>query len=278
MAGPTTAPRPPGPRPATPPQATAAIHRPGVNRGIQAAAHKIVIYGGAGIGKSKLASLMSLVGIEPLFLDIESGTKFLDVARIEPQSFDELRAALHDTALIEPYGAVVIDSGTKAEELAIAWTLANIKHENGKSVSSIEGFGYGKGFTHAYETFMLLLGDLDAVARSGRHVVMICHACTAAVPNPAGVDFIRYEARLQSPASGKFSIRNRVTEWADHQLFIGYDLAVEDGKAKGSGTRAIYTTERPTHVAKSRTTNETIIYQDGDASLWAKLLNKEIQS
>ena len=48
MAGPTTAPRPPGPRPATPPQATAAIHRPGVNRGIQAAAHKIVIYGGAG--------------------------------------------------------------------------------------------------------------------------------------------------------------------------------------------------------------------------------------
>jgi hypothetical protein len=291
MAGPSTFPNPrvlaPGghaaderrvsrPQPQQSPPGSAAVARPGISRGVQATAHKIVQYGPGGIGKSKLASLLSLVGIEPLFIDLENGTKFLDVARIEPQSLDELRAALHDSQLLAPFGAVVLDSGTKAEELATAWMLANIRHEKGTLCESIEDYGYGKGYTHLYETFMLLLGDLDAVARGGRHVVMICHDCTATVPNPASADYIRYEPRLQSPASGKFSIRNRVREWCDHMLYIGYDVAVgSDGKAKGSGTRAIYTTERPTHVSKSRTLNETIPYTDGDPAIWNRLFNKE---
>ena len=59
-------------------------------------------------------------------------------------------------------------------------------------------------------------------------------------------------------------------------LFIGYDVAVnKDGKGTGSGTRAIYTTERPTHIAKSRTLNETIPYNDGDSAIWNRLFNQE---
>jgi hypothetical protein len=277
MSGP---PRPPSPRPA-PTQALRPASTPlGISRGLQSAAHKIVIYGSGGIGKTKLASLLPQAGIEPLFIDLEAGTKFLDVARVNAETWDELRATLHNTAMLAPFGAVVVDSGTKAEELASAWVIANIEHEKGrafKEIKSIEDFGFGKGLTHIYETFMFLLGDLDAIARSGKHVIIVCHDCISNVPNPQGDDFLRYEARLQSPASGKFSIRHRIKEWCDHMLFVGYDVASnKDGKAKGGGTRAIYTSERPTHLAKSRTLDEVVVYVDNDATIWTKLhLNNE---
>jgi len=279
MAGPTNSgpPRPPSPRPA-PTQAAKPASTPlGISRGLQNAAHKIVLYGPGGAGKSKLCSLLSQVGIEPLFLDLENGTKFLDVSRVNVETWDDLRATLHNTELLAPFGAVVIDSGTKAEELAIAWMLENIKHEKGQKCESIEDYGFGKGYTHLYETFMLMVNDLDAIARSGKHVIIVCHDCTCNVPNPASEDYLRFEPRLQSPASGKFSIRHRVREWCDHMLAIMFDVAInKDGKAKGSGTRAIYTSERPTHLAKSRTLDEVVVYVDNDATIWTKLnLNNE---
>ena len=76
--------------------------------------------------------------------------------------------------------------------------------------------------------------------------------CTADVPNPVGDDFIRYEPHLQAPKSGKASIRNRLVQWSDHVLFLGYDVHSENGKGKGVGTRTIYPMERPDHIAKSR--------------------------
>jgi hypothetical protein len=252
-----------------------------ITRGIQIESQKIVLYGPGGVGKSKLASLTAALGVEPLFFDLEHGTKFLDVARKIPESWDELRAGLHDYESMEPFGAVVIDSGTKAEELAIAWTLVNVPKESEKDgsiryVKSIEGYGWGKGYTYVADTFLTLLGDLDAIARRGKHVVMICHDCTANVPNPEGVDFIRYEPRLQSPPSGKASIRHRVKEWSDHLIYIGFDqLISKDGKATGSGTRTLYTCERPTAWAKSRLLSDPIAYRDGDSTLWQLLLQKE---
>lgn len=243
---------------------------------MQNSPQKIVIYGPGGIGKSELASLIEAVGIKPLFLDLESGTNHLAVNRIgDIQTWDEMRSVLQDAALTSQFGAVVVDSLTKAEELAIAWTLANVKHEKGHTVDSIEGYGFGKGLTHVYETFLQLLGDLDACARRGLHVICTAHECVSNAPNPTGEDWLRFEPRLQSPASGKNSIRHRVREWCDHQFFIGYDVIVsKDGKGTGSGTRAIYPNETPTQVAKSRTLSHPVVYQRGSALLWEQLFSK----
>jgi hypothetical protein len=120
---------------------------------------------------------------------------------------------------------VVLDDLTKAEELCSKWVVDNVKTEKGHEAKGIEGYGFGKGFTHLYEAFLPLLGDLDAHVRAGRQVVCVAHECTANVPNPHGEDWIRYEPRLQSPPSGKNSVRHRVKEWADHLIFIGYDVA-----------------------------------------------------
>jgi hypothetical protein len=187
---------------------------------------------------------------------------------------------LQDIPYLQKYGLIAVDSFTKAEEMAVEWTLSNVsrrdKNNNVHWETSIEGYPFGSGYMHVYETFLQLLCDLDAVARAGIHVAFVCHDCTTNVPNPAGMDWIRWEPRLLSPPSGKGSIRSRVREWCDHLLFIGYDTKVgENGKAEGIGTRAIYPAERPTHLAKSRLLADPIIYTDGDPAVWKKLFNKE---
>ncbi len=252
-----------------------------ITRGVRAVAQKIVMFGPGGVGKTELCSLLGQVGIEPAFVDIEEGSNFLDVIRVEPtpRTLDETRQAIAMLSEQPTINAIVIDSFTKADEQAVAYTITNVKHEQGakfKVISSLEAYGFGKGYTHAYEAFLLLLQSLDAAARKGKHIIAVCHDCTANVPNPGGEDWIRYEPRLQSPPSGKGSIRHRVKEWCDHLLYIGFDTDVsKDGKAMGSGSRTIFPTEMPTHWAKSRSLNEQIVYDRGNSTLWQQLFPRE---
>jgi hypothetical protein len=288
MAGPSAPPRP-GPRQQSPPsnglggptKAKTEPPRPiGVSRGRITTGQKIGIYGPGGVGKTELCSLLEQVGITPVFADIEDSTKFLDVLRADPtpRTLEELRAFLRTVPDMHDIGAVVLDSATKAEELCLAWTIANVKHpdKEQKPIRSIEDYGFGKGYMFVFETFLQILSDLDAISRAGKHVVFTMHDCCASVPNPEGEDWLRYEPRLQSPPSGKGSIRHRVKEYLDHLFFCGFDNYVEeDGKAKGSGSRTIYTNERPTHWAKSRTLEGSIPYTRHDATLWRNLFNQE---
>jgi len=230
---------------------------------------RCVVYGPGGIGKSTLCSLAP----RPVFLDVEGGTKNLDIPRVEGiRNFADLRECLQGQAL-DGFGTIILDSVTRAEEMAIDHVIQNVKHEKGHSVTSLEGYGFGKGLSHSYDKFLLLLSDLDSQVRRGRHVILIAHDCTAEVPNPVGDDFIRYEPRLQSPKSGKSSIRNRVVEWADHVIFVGYDVVSQDGKGKGAGTRTIYTSEMPTHIAKSRRAALALPFTGpADGDIWGHTL------
>ena len=227
---------------------------------------RILIYGTGGIGKSSLATTAP----NPIFLDLEMGTRNLAVDRIHLSLFADLRACLQSTAL-DNYASVVLDSITTVEEMAVAHTLATVLTERGELVSSVEGYGFGKGYQHVYETVLLLMQDLDRHVRAGRNVILLAHDCVNDVPNPAGENFIRFEPRLQSPKSGKSSIRHRIIEWADHVLFVGYDVAAtKAGKGIGGGTRTIYPAERPAHIAKSRSLpDEPIIYASpDDGAVW----------
>ena len=156
--------------------------------------------------------------------------------------------------------------------MAVAHTLDTVLQDNKKS-SSVEGYGYGKGYGYVFDTFLCVLGDLDRHARAGRNVVLIAHDCTSNVPNPAGEDWLRYEPRLQSPNSGKASIRLRVREWADHVLFIGYDVNVgKNGKGQGAGTRTLYRSELPHCMAKSRTGADPIPLGHDGAAVWSEII------
>lgn len=274
MPSPPKRPIPPPPS-VSPPKANGSTKRSfSVSKGRSVNAQKVVVYGPGGVGKTELCSLAKEEGINPLFLDIGNGTGFLNVDRIEGlETWEDLRDVLHDENLFSGYNAVVIDDLTKAEELATNYVIRTVPHEKeGRSIKSIEDYGWGKGATHVYEAFLNLLADLDNHVRKNRWVLCIAHDCTANVPNPSGEDWIRYEPRLQSPASGKSSIRHRVKEWCDHLLFVGFDTAVNrDGKATGGGTRTIYPSEMPTHWAKSRSLADPIYYEKGSSHLWKSL-------
>ena len=73
-------------------------------------------------------------------------------------------------------------------------------------------------------------------------------------------------------AESKAAIRLRVREWADHVLFLGYDVDVRDGKGTGSGTRTIYPCELPHCMAKSRTIADPLPLTKFDTSLWTQLI------
>lgn len=221
---------------------------------------RVVLYGPGGIGKTTLACSMpgpvaffdldeSLDKLLPSLEEREVSENVVPIQGIT--TWQGIRDALHSTGW-DSIKTIVIDTATKAEELALAWMYENIKN-NGAVCSRLEDYGYKSGYRHLFDTYSLLLSDLDAHARAGRNVVLICHDCSAKVPNPQGQDWIRYEPRLAQ--DDKFcQLRFRVKEWADHVLAFIYDVNVgKDGKGQGCGTKTVYASELPHCMAKSRT-------------------------
>ncbi|HOP99073.1 MAG TPA: ATP-binding protein [Verrucomicrobiota bacterium] len=231
--------------------------------------HRVLVYGPGGIGKTTLASQAP----GPVaFIDSDESLPRLriDTQVVMVNDWQGLRAALQADGW-DGIKTIVLDSITRIEEWCVAHTLATVPHEKGHRVSRVEDYGYGKGYQYVFDTFLPLLSDLDRHCRAGRNVILIAHDCCTNVPNPAGEDWLRYEPRLQSPTSGKASVRLRVREWADHVLFLGYDVIAKDGKGRGSGTRTLWPAELPHCMAKSRTT-QTPIAVDGSTDVWAEIL------
>jgi hypothetical protein len=263
---------PPPPRPPSPQVVRSVIS--GFAPIAQSAGHRVVLYGPGGIGKTTLAAcapgpvvFFDFDDSLPRLRDGLPGAEAVQVCAVA--TWQAMRDALH----ADQWGkvrTVVIDSATRAEELCVEHVIKTIPHEKGNRIQRIEDYGWGKGYRHVYDEFLKLLADLDAHTRAGRNVVLICHEQTANVPNPSGDDWLRYEPRLQQNNQG--AVRLRVKEWADHVLFVGYDVDVKDGKGRGSGTRTIYPTELPFCMAKSRTLAQPVVLNKNDASLWAALL------
>lgn len=240
-----------------------------VTRGRQTTAERILLYGQAGIGKTTLASYMP----EPLFIDLQGETSHIDgVARVDVDSWDALRAAVRDANLWGPFGTLVIDNLTRAQQLAAAWVCANIRDKGNEKRDSLEKYAYGGGPQLLADTFRTLLPELDRVRAAGKHVVLIAHDIVDKVPNPNGENFLRYEPDLYQSGTGKntTNIRSAVVQWVDHVLAVYYDVAVFDGnKARGSGTRTIYPNPMPTHLAKSRVASEPVPYNLEDpTAIW----------
>lgn len=220
-----------------------------ISKGMRIKPLRCVIYGTEGIGKSTFASHFP----NPLFIDTEGSTNFLDVARFDPPTSWAMLLAEIDHVIASPEicDTLVIDTIDWAEKLCVDHVIA----ANGWK--SIESPGYGAGYRYVYEEFGKLLNKCSMLPDKGVNIVMTGHAALRRVEQPDEMgSYDKWELKLQ--ASQKCSIAAMVKEWADMVLFANYKTMVvkdNDKAAKGKGVggrRVMYANHRPCWDAKNR--------------------------
>jgi len=249
--------------------------------------HRIMLYADSGMGKTTLASMLP----NPKFADFRGGSdkikhpltnkKLTYIPNVE--TFDDVRNLCHQSGLFEPGDSFVLDTGTNFEDHGLEWTLENIQAgEKGKhyTATRIEGYGWGKGFRHLYDTMKLPLADFDTLIRRGVNVVISCQMQQVEIAHSGGENFLCDVPKLQK-AHGKStpSVWGLWNEWADHVLKIGYgDIQASDGKAASTGERVIYVHGQVHFKAKSRTIPSEYpvvsFSSPSDDSIWEFLFNE----
>ena len=207
---------------------------------------KCVVYGPEGIGKSTFAAAFP----DPLFIDTEGSTDLMDVKRFD-------RAPNWPTLLLQVHAVrqnpnvcrtLVLDTADWAERMCEDLVCRRGNQE------SIEGFGYGKGYTMVKEEFAKMLDLLTDVNGLGINIVITAHAIIRKFEKPEEMGaFDRYELKAGNKAGNQ--IAAILKEWADMVLFANYMETVVDvdGKKKvQGGRRVMYTQHAPTWDAKNR--------------------------
>lgn len=222
---------------------------------------KFCFYGKSGIGKSTLGSMAP----RPVYISIDDGARQLrnpltgePIAMIGGvSSFLDIRDALHQKDLFEDRDTVLIDTWTRVEEPAMDHILDTVKKE-GKRVESFRHFGWD-GDRHMLDHYRILLSDLDALVRQGKHVILLAQLGQITVSNAEGANYLEDGPKLQH--RNDCSVRTQTVEWCDHVFRIGYlEFAVQKDNIKSKvgkvvsddATRAIFTGGAPHFVAKSR--------------------------
>jgi len=212
-----------------------------ITTGKQTRAQRVVIYGVESVGKSTFAAKFP----KPLFLDIEQGTSHLDVDRCDIGSWKQLTEALAEAKVTE-YQTIVIDSADWAERLCVEDLLATSKK------TSIEDFGFGKGWVMVAERMSRMLASIDMLIDAGKHVVLIAHSKIVKFEAPdALAAYDRYELKLSKQSSPLLK------EFADELWFLRFKTKVstsDTGRGKGLGgkERILLTTHSAAYDAKTR--------------------------
>jgi hypothetical protein len=238
-----------GASPAAPAQAAKGPSRitlAGITKGKQVQSRRVLGYGPEGSGKSSLGAGAD----NPAFLCAEDGTANLDVVRLpEPTTWDEVFDCLEllKAPELADRKTLVVDTLDWLEPLI--WN--HVAKKAGKT--SIEDFGFGKGYVAALDEWRKFLAALERLRRErGMWIVLLAHSVVKNFQNPEGDNYDRYQLKLNEKASGL------VKEWCDEVLFMRFETytfkETEKAKAKGvsSGERVMHTVRTAAFDAKNR--------------------------
>lgn len=215
-----------------------------IQKGRQARAQRIVIYGPEGIGKSTLASHAP----SPLFLDTEMGTGQLEVDRLDVTMLDHIGATVN--ALLNEqheYKTVVVDTADNLWRLCADAVCAENKWPD------IEKPGFGKAYAMASDRFRVVLSWFDRLIDRGVNVVIVSHAKVDKVNPPDNAEYSKYCIKVSAPTKQAEASREFLKEWCDCLLFCNFDMTVSStGKAIGNHERVVNTVPAPAWEAKNR--------------------------
>lgn len=197
-----------------------------VLKGTQQVAPKVMLYGLASAGKSTLASTLP----DALFLDIEGGLSFLDVARVSVATADELMADLLEIykAPKQEYKYIVVDSVDWLIRLFVAKTAGS---GQGKTLEALMdsatltlnkaqgGYGSGKQVLENYvrDVFIKFLNMLN---RKGYGIILIAHADRKTLLDADGTNIERLAPKMD------LNSMSTLVEFVDSLFYIKRD---EDG-------------------------------------------------
>jgi len=245
---------------------------------------KIILYAKHGMGKTTLSSMAP----SPVFIGLDDGGRKIvnpktgELLKHIPgiETFQDVRDALHQVGLFDPYGTVVIDTITQLQHLALLHTFATVRGpKDCPKCTNIEQYGYHKGYRHLYDTMHHILGDLDPLVHRGKNVILVCQRVQAKVSNSGGEDFLCDVPDLQTDA--KANVAADYMDWADNIFMIDHlNIVATQGKAITSGGRVIRVHPEIHFEAKSRTLKglefDTVTFENAqDDSIWQFLFGGE---
>ncbi len=205
------------------------------------------IMGKNGVGKTTWAAGFP----SPLIIDLENGSKHLNVKRIEAEKLPTVtavRALLKELAATDhQYKTVVIDSVESLEGLI--WDAVCTE---GK-VDSIEKYdgGYGKGYTRAREIMRDIMRDLQNLQGSYITSILVAHTQTKTITEP---DSNQTYDRVIMRCNDKMAAIIR--DLSDNVFYATYKVFTTEQKGKtkafGDGQRVMFCQWRPGFDAKNR--------------------------
>ena len=215
-----------------------------VSRGVSTNASRLLIYGVGGVGKTTFAAESP----SPIFIDTQDGSGRLDVARFpRPGSWGDVLAAVNAlTVEAHEYKTLVLDLLDDLESMAWDHMCAR------DGQSSVEGYGYGKGYKVALVEWRTLIAGLERLrAAKGMGIIFVAHAGIKSFKNPEGEDYDRYGLQLHEGAAGL------IRGWCDTVLFARHETAIKIDQKKrvrgiSTGARVIQTVETAAYYAKNR--------------------------
>lgn len=220
---------------------------PEVTRGKQIGAQIHTVAGDNGVGKTTFVASFPSV----LIIDLENGSKHLDVSRISAEKVPDLAAfrALIKALKTTPheYKTLAIDSVESLESLIFTSVCAEAH------VASIEdvGGGYGKGYVRSREIMTEIMQDLQALQNMGITSILNAHTQIKSKTDPA--TNLTYDRVIMRCNDKMAAI---VRDLSDNIFYATYKVFTtkENNKTKayGDGQRVMYTQPRPGFDAKNR--------------------------
>lgn len=192
---------------------------------------KLMLYAIAGAGKSTLASQLE----KPLFIDVEGGLNFLNVARTETMDtyVDIIQAlvGIHRDKdnFLKQYKTIVIDSidwlVRRVIEQASKTRYKDEKgvlHKNLEATLNKAGGGYGNGKQMLEnEIRSRLIPTLQVLNNDGFGICLIAHADRKDVMESDGTSFERIVPKIE------VNTMNIFVEWVDNLFYLRKEA---DGK------------------------------------------------
>ena len=186
-------------------------------------APKLMIYGLSGVGKSTLASKLK----NPIFIDMEGGLNYMDVARTPTlTSYTLVLKVLSELfnaaeAGKREYDTIVIDSVDWLVRKVVE-KAAGIDKDHVEETLNRSNGGYGNG-KQVLENHIRtkLLPFLVALNKQGYGVCLIAHADRKVLMNSDGSDVEQIAPKID------VNTMNTFVEWCDNVFFLKRDISGE---------------------------------------------------